>query len=110
FEAAPVGAVVEGDVDAGFGAGVEETGDLGVGADDAGEVVVGDAVVDAGPGGAVVAGDVEGGVVIVEVVAGGGDVGGGLVVGGCRGRRRCLCRGGRAGCRRSWSSRGDRAG
>ena len=74
LEAIPVRAVVERNVEAGLGSGEEQTRLGGVGPDDAGEVVVGDAVVDPRPVLAVVAGDVEIGLEVVVLVAGRGDI------------------------------------
>ncbi len=75
LEAAPNGAIVDRDVDPGLGPGVEESATGRVGADDAGEVVLGDAGVDPRPVLPVVAGDVEVGPVVVQLVAGAGHVG-----------------------------------
>ena len=75
-EGLPVVAVVEGDVDLGLGAGVEQALALGIFADGAGGGAVGDAVVDLGPGLAAVVGAEEMRAHVVEAQGVDGGVGG----------------------------------
>ena len=76
FERAPVCAVVEGNIDAGFGSGVEQAALLGIFANGANEGAIGNAVGELGPGLAVVGGFVDVGFEVVALVAIDGDVGG----------------------------------
>ena len=81
-EAFPVSAVIEGDVQPGLGAGVEKTRSGRISPDDAGEVIVEDAVVDALPGLTIVGGFVEVRLVIVLFIACSGHVDGSRISGG----------------------------
>ena len=77
----PVLPVVEGDEDPRLGTGEKQARTDGVGSDHAGDLVLGKVSVDAPPAPAVVLGLVEVGTVVVQLVAGGGDIGRSRVVG-----------------------------